>query len=512
MSYRVAEKNHRLRVVAFSLAVISWLLAGCSDASRDKKPNVIIFYVDDLGYGDVGCYGATRVATPNVDSLASEGIRFTDAHCSSATCTPSRFSLLTGLYAFRNRAEILPGDAPLLIDTSYATLPKMLKKAGYNTAVVGKWHLGLGYGKTDWNKHISPGANEVGFDYSFLIPATGDRVPTVFVENGDVVNSEATDPIQVNYAKVIGDDAPGTQDTALLKMKADVQHSNTVVNGVSRIGYMSGGKKARWIDEDFPLVFNEKAFAFIKSAQDKPFFLFYSFHDIHVPRMPNKRFAGKSVMGPRGDAIAQVDWVVGEIVSFLKAAGKLDNTLIIFTSDNGPVLDDGYADQAEALAGDHLPGGGFRGGKYSAFEAGTRVPTIVYWKGHVTPKVSKAVISQVDLLASLASLVGADLNGVRLDSEDQSQAWLGKNDQGREVLVEESFTLSVRKDNWKYIRPFSGKTPDWLANKGIEGGLSSDSQLYNLNEDPQERHNLSGTSPDRTEALDRELQRILTRP
>src|SRR5688500_18719227 len=168
------------------------------------------------------------------------GIRFTDAHCSSATCTPSRFSLLTGLYAFRNNAEILPGDAPLLIDTSKITLPKMLKNEGYNTAVVGKWHLGLGSGKIDWNRHISPGANEIGFDYSFLIPATGDRVPTLFVENGDVVNKDDSDPILVDYVNRVGSDPVGSENEELLKMKADAQHSNTVVNGVSRIGFMSG--------------------------------------------------------------------------------------------------------------------------------------------------------------------------------------------------------------------------------------------------------------------------------
>jgi arylsulfatase A len=495
-------------VIAFTTICVLFLIR-CSKTSEYEKPNIIIFYVDDLGYGDVGCYGARGVATPNIDSLAMRGIRFTDAHCSSATCTPSRFSLLTGLYAFRNRAEILPGDAPLLIDTSKITLPKMLKKEGYNTAIVGKWHLGLGSGKIDWNRHISPGANEIGFDYSFLIPATGDRVPTVFVENGDVVNKDDSDPILVDYVNRVGSDPVGSENEELLKMKADAQHSNTVVNGVSRIGFMSGGKNARWIDEHFPTILNEKATEFMDGSNDKPFFLFYSFHDIHVPRLPNEKFKGKSSMGPRGDAIAQVDWVVGEIVSFLRSTRKLDNTLIIFTSDNGPVLNDGYSDQAAEFVGPHKPGGEFRGGKYSAYEAGTRVPTILYWKGHVLAKVSEALISQVDLLSSLASLVGSDLSTDRLDSESQLHAWLGNDSKGREVLLEESFTLSIRKGNWKYIKPFEGNTPSWLANKNIEGGLSSEEQLFNLTEDPAESKNLAKRFPEKSDELDLLIHSIL---
>ncbi len=252
------------------------LACGRSNTTHEEaqvsKPNIIIFYVDDLGYGDVGCYGAQGVATPHVDDLARRGVRFTDAHCPAATCTPSRYSLLTGRYAFRNRAAILPGDAPLLIDTADITLPKMLKHAGYTTGVIGKWHLGLGYGRIDWNSHITPGANEVGFDYSFLIPATGDRVPAVFVENGDVVNRDPADPIQVDYNQRIGNEPLGSEHPELLKMKADAQHSNTIVNGESRIGYMSGGKSARWVDEDFAQTFYSKAVSFIDKAEGKPFF------------------------------------------------------------------------------------------------------------------------------------------------------------------------------------------------------------------------------------------------
>src|SRR3990170_2171887 len=220
----------RLRhIVSIGLLVTGALFVGCVQPAKTERPNIIIFYVDDLGYGDIGCYGAKGVVTPNIDRLAQNGIRFTDAHCPAATCTPSRYSLLTGRYAFRNNAAILPGDAPLLIDTSIITLPKMLNKAGYNTAVIGKWHLGLGMGNIDWNQRIAPGANEIGFDYSFLIPATGDRVPTVFVENGFVVNHDASDLILVDYVNRVDSDPLGSENEALLKVKADPQHSNTIV-------------------------------------------------------------------------------------------------------------------------------------------------------------------------------------------------------------------------------------------------------------------------------------------
>jgi arylsulfatase A len=493
-------------------ALCLWACGGSPprEAAKVSRPNIIIFYIDDLGYGDIGCYGAQGVATPHIDSLAKQGVRFTDAHCSAATCTPSRYSLLTGRYAFRNHAAILPGDAPLLIDTAYTTLPRMLQRAGYATAVVGKWHLGLGYGKIDWNTHITPGANEIGFDYSFLIPATGDRVPTVLVQNGDVVNRDPNDPIQVDYAQRIGNEPLGSEHPELLKMKADPQHSNTIVNGVSRIGYMSGGEKARWVDEDFAYTFHRKAVEFIDHAQQQPFFLFYSFQDIHVPRMPNEDFKGKSELGPRGDAIAQVDWAVGAIVAELKKRGLEKNTLIIFTSDNGPVLDDGYDDLAVELLGMHNPTGGLRGGKYSAYEAGTRVPTIVWWPGRIQADESAALLTQVDLLASLATLTGQQTDP-DADSEDHLKAWLGETKQGRGVMLEEAFTLALREDNWKYIRAYTGPVPAWMANKDIESGLQPGDQLYHLGNDLQEQHNLADSLPDQVKAMSGKLDKIVNR-
>lgn len=464
---------------------------------KSKTPNILLIYVDDLGYGDIGINGARGVETPNIDSLAVHGINFTDMHCSAATCTPSRYSLLTGSYAFRANAAVLPGDAPLLIDPEQKTLPDIMRDAGYHTGVVGKWHLGLGRGEVNWNHEIKPGPAEIGFDYSFLLPATGDRVPCVFVENQKVVNLDPNDPIKVSYDQPLEGYPTGIENPEILKQKADLQHSQTVINGISRIGFMSGGSSALWKDEEFPFVFVEKAKQFIDSSVDKPFFLYFATHDIHVPRIIHPDFVGKSSMGPRGDAIWQVDWCVGELVDYLEQNGMRNNTMIIFTSDNGPVLDDGYEDMSEELVGNHNPSGPYRGGKYSAYEAGTRVPTIVNWPGTVMPGINDELLSQIDLFASLASLTGQELSGSDApDSYDFMDSFIGKSKTGREILLLESFTMALRKNNWKYIHPQEKETPSWLNNKKIENGLSDEPQLYELSSDPGETNNLAGMYPD----------------
>lgn len=475
----------------------------------DQLPNIVLFYVDDLGYADVGSYGAIGVETPNVDRLAREGIRFTDAHSPAATCTPSRYSLLTGRYAFRNKAEILPGDAPLVISPQRPTLPKMLKRAGYRTGVVGKWHLGLGSGHVDWNEAVKPGPLEIGFDYSFLMPATGDRVPTVYLENHHILGLDGNDPITVSYEGKVGDRPVGREQPGMLKQQADDQHSDSIVNGISRIGYMAGGSAAEWVDEDFPTVFTDKAIEFIRSDDGKPFFLYFPFHDIHVPRVPNVQFQGASDMGIRGDVIAQMDWMTGRIMDALEDKDLLENTLVIFTSDNGPVLDDGYADGAVEKLGEHNPSGPFNGGKYSAFEAGTRVPMITYFKGRIEAGESDALISHVDFYASLAALLGIELKeGEAPDSQDVSQALFHADADARTVMLEEAFTLALRQGKWKYIAPFEGQTPDWLANKTVDAGLRKQAQLYNLEVDIAERENLADTEPVKLAELKALLERI----
>ena len=270
-------------------------------SQKGTKPNIIVIYIDDLGYGDLSCYGATKVSTPNVDRLAKEGMRFTDAHAAAATSTPSRYSLLTGSYAFRARAGIQEGNAPMLIAESTPTLPGMLQKKGYKTAVIGKWHLGLGDGEVNWNGKIAPGPLERGFDYSYLIPATGDRVPSVLVENHHVVGLDPEDPLYVDYTKKIGNDPTGTENPELLRYKADLQHAKTIVNGVSRIGWMSGGHAARWHDETVPYQLLNKTREFIRDNKEKPFFIYFSLHDVHVPRLPDYRFQGATELGVYGD-------------------------------------------------------------------------------------------------------------------------------------------------------------------------------------------------------------------
>lgn len=474
------------------------------------KPNILIIYVDDLGYGDIGVNGAKGVKTPNIDRLAHNGVNFSDAHASASTCTPSRFSLLTGSYAFRNQAAVLPGDAPLIIDPEKGTLPSMLKQAGYTTGVIGKWHLGMGRGEVDWNTEIKPGPREIGFDYSFLIPATGDRVPCVFVENQKVVGLDPADPIEVSYGTPLDGFPLGSKHPELLKVNADPQHSNSIVNGVSRIGYMSGGKSALWTDEDFPFVLTNKAKTFISESKDHPFFLYFSFHDIHVPRIPNEKFVGASTMGARGDAIAQMDWCTGELISYLEELGIAESTLVIFSSDNGPILDDGYMDQAVELLGAHNPAGPFRGAKYSAFEAGTRMPTIVYWPGTVNSGTSSALLTQVDLYASLAKLVGQKIEeGDAPDSEEHLDAWLGKKQEGRDVMLEEAYTFALRKEKWKYIQPQKSATPNWLENKDIESGLSDSVQLYNLEEDINETNNIAAENPKLVDSMQQIMNKIL---
>jgi arylsulfatase A-like enzyme len=466
-------------------------------AQSSQRPNIVLIYADDVGWGDLGCYGASRVKTPNLDKLASRGIRFLDAHSSAATCTPSRYSLLTGEYAFRRKgARVLPGDAPLLIEPGRLTLASMLKEQNYATGVVGKWHLGMGTGSPDWNGEIKPGPRELGFDYSFLIPATGDRVPCVYVENGRVVNLDPKDPIRVSFTEPVGDEPTGRANPDKLTMRPSNGHDFTIVNGISRIGYMSGGKSARWVDEDMADTITKKAVQFIDQHKSGPFFLYFASHDIHVPRVPHRRFVGATPMGPRGDVIAELDWCVGEILTALERNKLSSDTLVLFSSDNGPVVDDGYHDAAVEKLGEHRPAGPYRGGKYSSFEAGTRVPFLLRWPAKVKPGVSSALVSQVDLLASFASLTGYKLpEPAGPDSFNLLPVLLGERKTGRDHLVQQASTLSLRQGDWKYIEP--GKGQKINKNVNIETGIDQNPQLYNITADPGETRNLASGQAER---------------
>jgi len=477
-------------------------------SAEAARPNIVLIYADDIGYGDLSCYGATAVKTPHLDRLAAEGLRFTDAHSSSATCTPSRYSMMTGEYAWRKKGTgVLPGDARLIIDPGRVTLPAMLQKAGYKTGVVGKWHLGLGTGNIDWNGEIKPGPLEIGFNKAFLLPATGDRVPCVYVEDHRVVGLDPADPIRVDYSKPIGNEPTGKKNPELLKVHPSHGHDMAIVNGVSRIGYMTGGKKALWVDEDMADVLTGKALEFIEKQKAEPFFLFFATHDIHVPRVPHARFAGKTSMGPRGDAIAELDWCVGQVLRKLDALGLTRNTLVLFSSDNGPVVDDGYKDDAVEKLGGHKPAGPLRGGKYSNFEGGTRVPLLARWPGRVKPGVSGALIGQQDLLASLARLTGQTLPGdAAPDSVDVLAALLGDSRKGRSAIVEHARALSYREGDWKMIEGNDG--PAMNRGTNTELGNAPAAQLFHVAKDRGERVDLAVKYPERVRAMEAALERV----
>jgi arylsulfatase A-like enzyme len=466
---------------------------------QNTKPNIVIIYLDDLGYGDLSAYGATELQTPNIDVFANEGIKFTNGYATSATCTPSRYGLLTGVYPWRNsKARILPGSAPLIISTEQETLPKMLKRAGYQTAIVGKWHLGLGSGDVDWNSHITPGPNEVGFADAYILAATQDRTPTVYIEDGYIDGLDPKDPVLVSYKKNFEGEPTGKDNPELTTMKWHHGHNNSIVNGIPRIGYMKGGEAAKWSDVDMADHFLLKAQAYVRTHKSKPFFLYYALQQPHVPRTPNPRFVGKSGMGPRGDVILEADWCIGEFMNTLKEEGILENTLIVFSSDNGPVLNDGYYDDAVEKLGNHKPAGVLRGGKYSSFEAGTRVPFMTYWKGTIKPNVSDALVCQLDLLASFASLVDTKAN--MNDSEDLMNVLLGKSKKGRKNLVlEASSRTALRTGDWVMIPPSKGDAIN--KNTNIDLGKNPDYQLYNLKKDPAQQENLAKTNPKQLQKL-----------
>lgn len=465
-----------------------------------SKPNIVIIYTDDLGIGDVSAYGVGKLSTPNIDSIATQGIRFNNGYATAATCTPSRYSILTGQYPWRKGAKILPGDAPLLIDTKQQTLPKMLQKAGYTTAVIGKWHLGLGSGQVNWNQHIALNPNDVGFDYSYIMAATNDRVPNVYVKNGNVVGLEKDDPLYISYKKNFKGEPTGLDNPELMtKMTFSNGHFHSINNGISRIGWQKGGKSSQWIDEDMSELFLKEAQLFVKANKAKPFFLFYTLHQPHVPRVPNQRFVGKSGLGARGDAILEADWAIGEFLKTLKQEGLAKDTLVIFSSDNGAVLDDGYNDQAVTKLGEHTPSGKLRGGKYSLFDGGAHIPFMVSWPGKIKPGVSDALISQHDFLASFANLSGQKITAS--DSQDHLDVLLGKSEQGRKELVVQALggKTAYREDNWLFIPAYWGD--EKLAKEDVETGYCSCYQLYNLDKDPQQTNNLAKKYPEKTTVM-----------
>lgn len=496
-------------VNVLTLGVGSTLLLSCGAGTKKQetkeqvpqKPNVVFLIADDIGYGDLSCYGEKTIHTPNVDRLASMGVRFTNAHTVAATSTPSRYSLFTGHYSWRrNDTSIASGDAGMIIKPEQITIADMFKKAGYTTGAIGKWHLGLGgeTGSQDWNAKVSPGPEDIGFDYSFLMAATGDRVPCVWMHNQSVHCYDPSAPITVSFRKPIEGEPTGKNNPELLtKMKPSINHGHdqSIVNGISRIGYMKGGGKALWVDENIADTITTKAVQFINENKDKPFFLYVGTNDIHVPRYPHGRFVGKSGMGRRGDALLEFDWTVGEVMKTLEANGLMENTVFVLSSDNGPVINDGYQDESVEKLGDHRPWGDFSGGKYSNFEAGTRVPFIVCWQAKVKPNVSPALVSQVDLYASMASLIGQKVEkGAAPDSQDRLKAFLGEDTKGRDYVIESATSLAVYDGEWKYITPSNRPALNKQTNTLM--GNSPEDQLYNIKNDVGEKVNVADKHPE----------------
>ena len=499
-------------------SVVVVLLASLVPLLAAEKPNVIVIMADDLGYGDISANGATALKTPNIDRLAAEGLRFTSGYCSASTCTPTRYSFLTGNYAFRRKGTgVAPPNGHLVVPPDTFTIADIAKAAGYKTAVIGKWHLGLGAeGKgPDWNGVIAPGPRELGFDYNFLLPTTNDRVPQVYVENDRVLNLDPKDPLWVGDKKPDGDHPTGQSHRATLKMDWSHGHNATIHNGISRIGFYTGGKTARFRDEDLGDKWIEKANTWIEAHRAQPFFLFFASHDLHVPRMPHERFHGATKLGFRGDSIAEFDWSVGELMKTLDRLGLAEKTLIVLCSDNGPVMDDGYKDGALEQRGDHRAGGPYRGGKYSVYEGGTRTPFITRWKGRIQPGVSAEVVSTIDLAASLAALTGtalpADACG---DSIDVSGALLGKpGAKGRDHYVQQdnggTGNFGFRVGDWKLVRYETKFANNEIVEQPLQRTPAPQFQLFDLAKDPGEKTDVFAKNSEVGENLKARLAAIV---
>lgn len=474
--------------------VALWSLWACAVhpgiLTAADRPNVIFIMADDLGYGDLGCYGATRVKTPNIDQLARDGMRFTDAHSPSAVCTPTRYALITGQYAWRQPGTgILSGIAPLCIpaERRMQTLPALFKTAGYKTGVVGKWHLGLGDTETDYNRPIAPGPHEIGFDDSFIIPATGDRVPCVYVENGRVAGLDESDPIKLDYSVKRGE-------------------PRSFVRGIPRIGAMTGGTQALWRDDDMAAEIENQAVKFIERHKANPFFLYFCTHDIHVPRVPNAKYRGTSQAGVRGDVIQELDATVGGLLAALDRLHLREKTLVMFTSDNGGVLDPNGPDTVNAGTPEtnqgHPHNGILRGNKGNAYEGGHRVPFIARWPGHVPAgKTSQELICHIDVMATMSALLDQPLAAeAGPDSFNMLSALLAEKPAApvRDHLVNHGNTLAIRQGPWKLITAVGRK-----AKKG--GGTV---ELYDLANDLGETKDLSREYPDKVRGLTELLDRI----
>jgi len=472
---------------AMFIVTIAHILGGLPAAAAEPtRPNVIVILADDLGYGDPGCYNKdSLIRTPNIDRLASQGMRFTDAHTPSSVCTPTRYGLMTGRYCWRTSLKrgVLDGYSPLLVEPKRLTVASLLKQQGYATACVGKWHLGLGTDKqTDYGQPLKMGPNSVGFDYFFGIPASLDMPPYVFVEN-EAVTAAPTEKI----------------DASVMRRKGG--------GGFWRAGAIAPGFKH---EEVLPRC-TEKAIDFLKKQRaDKPFFLYFPMNAPHTPWMPTKEFRGKSAVDYYGDFVMQVDDTVGRLLKALDDAKLADNTVVLFTSDNGA-----HWLPEDITQWKHRANGSLRGQKADIWEGGHRVPFIVRWPGRVKPgSTSKELICLTDVLATAAALAEAKLPvDAGEDSFDLSPVLLGRklDKPVRQSVIHHSSdgTFAIREGPWKLATALGSHGFSLPRDeKPKEGGPQG--QLYNLDDDPQEKTNLWLEKPEVVKRLTMLLEKHKT--
>ncbi|MGD7651877.1 MAG: sulfatase family protein [Verrucomicrobiales bacterium] len=421
-------------------------VATLAQLPASEPPNVVLIFADDLGYGDLGCYGATKIKTPNIDKLAEQGRRFTDAHSSSAVCTPSRYGLLTGRYPFRadgGKGIWKPTglDTALLIDPETETIADVFKSQGYDTAAFGKWHLGFKTGKNDWQEPLRPGPQDLGFDHYFGLPLVNSAPPYAYVENDRFYGSDPDDPL-VN----VGRQGPGAHPLSKLPKAAGHRTPN----------FYKGQTKAYGLFDDYAVgtTLAGKATDWMKARNGKPFFVYFAATQVHHPFTPAKRFQGTSGAGLYGDFAHELDWIVGELRKTLEAIGQADNTLIIFTSDNGGMFNTGG--KAAAKLG-HKINGDLLGSKFGVWEGGHRVPLIAWWPGKIEAgTVSDQLFSQVDLKATFAAVAGRGLSADEMeDSINQLPALTGAPAEPlrTEMIVtpNKPSHMALRKGKWMYI-------------------------------------------------------------
>lgn len=445
-----------------------------AQTGRSNLPNIVFILADDLGYGSLNCYGAPRklVRTPNIDRLAAEGVRFTDANTPSSVCSPTRYALLTGRYCWRTAAKdgVLSITAPLHIETDRLTIASLLKGAGYNTAAVGKWHLGYGSkAQTDYTAALTPGPLQLGFDYHYGVPQNHGDATGVFVENErvDGLRSSKTVPAGISpYGRpYLGIDAPQRRD-------------ETVMDALT-------ARAAGWLRKQSPA---------------RPFFLYFTPVAVHRPVTPSAAARGTSAAGPYGDWIHDLDSSVGRVLQALDENNLSRNTLVIFSSDNGGVLQaTGEEPEAKAYQAGLRVNGEWRGRKHSIYEGGFRVPFLARWPGRIRPgTTNSATINLVDMLATIAAIAGRPLPSAVSGAEDSYNvlpALLGEKVRRplRDSMILHSVdgVFAIREGPWKYIegKASARRVPN-------ERTVELTPQLFNLDSDPKEAQDLLASRPE----------------